>query len=137
MKTIILLALLAGGLTAPALANEDADWAEANAPETQECLDNAAATSDQLECLGTAYEYWDKVLNDAYKQRRADCDKTSNPKACKDKLKAAQIKWIKYKEKHAAELSDGNGSLGRVEGMSFTVDQTKKRALFLINGEAQ
>jgi uncharacterized protein YecT (DUF1311 family) len=91
--------LLAGAVAGPAIAEDDPIDIRLG-----RCLDSpdGMTTQGMVECIGTAYEAWDKALNEAYRSLMASL----SPEEA-ELLRAAQREWIKFRD---AE-SDFLGSL--------------------------
>ncbi len=123
-----LCGLLAAGLAAPsaAMAAE-----EELAPGFNACMQRGYSTANMVECYNSAYEYWDKILNKNYKKAMKNCDEDGTPE-CKAKLKQAQRAWIQYKESMSDYIvSSSDGSISRVNAISFLAEETKKQAKML------
>ena len=123
-----LCGLLAAGLAAPsaAMAAE-----EELAPGFNACMQRGYSTANMVECYNSAYEYWDKILNKNYKKAMKNCDEDGTPE-CKAKLKQAQRSWIQYKESMSDYIvSSSDGSISRVNAISFLAEETKKQAKML------
>ncbi|KAM3100347.1 lysozyme inhibitor LprI family protein [Phormidesmis sp. 146-12] len=65
--------------------------------ELEDCLGKNPSTSGQLNCLRRAYDQWDEELNRIYKELRQRLDFQGQ-----EVLKAAQLKWIEYRDKEFA-----------------------------------
>ncbi len=57
------------------------------------CIDKDSSTAGMSDCIGQAFEAWDKELNKNYNRLMAKL----KPKE-KQALKAAQLEWIKYRD---------------------------------------
>ncbi len=124
--------LLAAVLVAPSavLATE-----EELAPGFNACMQRGYSTANMVECYNSAYEYWDKILNKNYKKAMKNCDEDGTPE-CKANLKKAQIAWIQYKEIMSAFISSSSdGTISRVNTISFLAEETKKQAKLLNTDE--
>lgn len=116
-------------LTAPAMAEEDE-----LAPGFDRCMEQSGGvTTEMLNCLQQAYEYWDARLNANYKKARQACKSSSDPKACSDKLLKGQRAWVQYKEAFTdlVQLPNEGGSMARLNSMSFLTGETRRQALLL------
>lgn len=116
-------------LAAPAMAEEDE-----LAPGFDRCMEQSGGvTTEMLNCLQQAYEYWDARLNTNYKKARQACKSSSDPKACSDKLLKGQRAWVQYKEVFTdlVQLPNEGGSMARLNSMSFLTGETRKQALLL------
>ena len=116
-------------LAAPAMAEEDE-----LAPGFDRCMEQSGGvTTEMLGCLQQAYEYWDARLNTNYKKARQACKSSSDPKACSDKLLKGQRAWVQYKEAFTdlVQLPNEDGSMARLNSMSFLTGETRKQALLL------
>ncbi len=97
-----------------------------------ECLDSAdgQSTAGMVECLGTAYDAWDKALNDTY----AELMNTLQP-GQQELLKAAQRKWLAFRDSEqeflASLVTPEAGSIVRVTTNQAMVDMVKARVLAL------
>ncbi len=103
-------------------------------------LQNCIETGEELpiECYIVAEEKWDKKLNEVYQTL-----KKKLPKASFEKLKTAQIAWVKFKEKEKenfdelhiiAEDSMNYNAMNLGESIGFNMYKiTKDRTLDLIS----
>ncbi|HYP29700.1 MAG TPA: lysozyme inhibitor LprI family protein [Blastocatellia bacterium] len=57
------------------------------------CIEKDPSTAGMVECIGRAYESWDKELNRAYNE----LSRKLSPQG-RQALKAAQLEWIKYRD---------------------------------------
>jgi uncharacterized protein YecT (DUF1311 family) len=57
------------------------------------CLQKDFTTAGMVECIGRAYEMWDRELNRAYKALDRQLDAKG-----KASLKKAQLAWLKYRD---------------------------------------
>lgn len=108
------------------------------APGFDQCMDASNfSTPDMIECVTDAYKYWDKLLNDEYKNAQKICsgkDNNDEVKACQAKLKKTQQAWIQYKENMSDLIGNvlgGGGQLDRFSADVFFAKETKKQALLL------
>lgn len=125
--------LVACGLLAAVLAAPSAVLAaeEELAPGFNACMQRGYSTANMVECYNSAYEYWDKILNRNYKKAMKNCDEDGTPE-CKANLKKAQIAWIQYKESMSDFISSSSdGTISRVNTISFLAEETKKQAKLL------
>ena len=127
-------AFVAVVVCAPALA-EDNGSTGPNDPIDQaldECLakPEGETTAGMIECLGTAYELWDKALNAVYGQ----LVELLAPEQ-KQALKTAQRQWISFRDADQAFLASlqdpTSGSLLRVTTNEAMVDLVKARVMQL------
>lgn len=104
--------------------------------QVKECIDDIIKTKgivttvDMVECTYKAYEAWNRNLNKYYKLLMKYLEPDE-----KEKLKAAQRKWIEYRD---AELnfsrtmhSNLQGTMYRVVGVNRTEEVARQRALEL------
>ncbi len=121
------VAVMCAALTTPAHCEEEL------APGFNACIDKAASTADHLDCLRTAFDFWDRQLNTNFKQAKADCAGGENAQQCLANLLKAQRAWVQYKEAMSQVVWDmeGGGSNSRLSANSFLVQETKKQALLL------
>lgn len=75
---------------------------------------------------GQYYSDWDDLLNDIWKQLKAQM-----PDNEFEQLKANQIEWIKQKEQGFKDYPDNTAS-SRAMGMDFLTFETKDRVFYLI-----
>lgn len=104
--------------------------------ELQICLESGEELS--IECYLEAEKKWDKKLNEVYQELKTLLSKESF-----EKLKAAQIAWIKFKEKEKenydelaliAENSMSYNAMALSESIGFKIYKiTKDRAVDLIS----
>ncbi len=107
-------------------------FAEELAPGYNACMDKASATTEMMECLSKAYQHWDAKLNANYKKRMKQCESKEE----KERLLKAQRAWLKYKQDMQEYIiHSDNGSMTRMESLSFAVDATKMQAKLLEEGE--
>ncbi|HVF92167.1 MAG TPA: lysozyme inhibitor LprI family protein [Blastocatellia bacterium] len=57
------------------------------------CMEKDPSTAGMVECIGKAYESWDKELNRAYNELSRKLKPQARPA-----LKAAQVEWIRYRD---------------------------------------
>lgn len=62
--------------------------------ELEDCLDKNQSTQGQVNCCRRAYDQWDEELNRIYRELRQRLDFQGQ-----EVLKAAQLKWIEYRDK--------------------------------------
>jgi uncharacterized protein YecT (DUF1311 family) len=92
------------------------------------CMDKPEAQSTQgmVECIGAAYESWDKALNQAY----AKLTETLDP-ATVEFLKESQKKWIAYRDAESEFLTSfevtHGGTMMRLVTNEAIVDLVKSR----------
>ncbi|MBR6975863.1 MAG: DUF1311 domain-containing protein [Ottowia sp.] len=121
-----LVALSLSGASALAQPQEEL------APGFDACVQQSGGATPQLvACAQAAYEFWDKRLNEEYKKARQACfDET-----CREKLLGAQRHWIQYKEAMGdvlfRSLQRTGGSMGRLNAVTFSAEETKKQTLLL------
>jgi uncharacterized protein YecT (DUF1311 family) len=128
MRSLMAAAFL---LTAslPALAEDEVDPIDA---ALTRCLDTPANqdTEGMIQCFGTAYEAWDKALNEAYRDAMEGLDA-----AQRDRLKDSQRKWLAYRDAEddfsASLVTPQSGSIVRVIINQVSVDLVKARVLAL------
>lgn len=104
--------------------------------ELQICLESGEELS--IECYLEAEKKWDKKLNEVYQELKTLLSKESF-----EKLKSAQIAWIKFKEKEKenydelaliAENSMSYNAMALSESIGFKIYKiTKDRAVDLIS----
>ena len=121
------------------LFNINISFAE-SVEEIETELQNCIETGEELpiECYIVAEEKWDKKLNEVYQTL-----KKKLPKASFEKLKTAQIAWVKFKEKEKenfdelhviAEDSMNYNAMNLGESIGFNMYKiTKDRTLDLIS----
>ncbi len=106
--------------------------AEELAPGYDACMDKPSATTEMMECLSKAYQHWDAKLNANYKKRMKQCESKEE----KDRLLKAQRAWLKYKQDMQEYIiNSDNGTMSRMDSLSFAVDATKMQAKLLESGE--
>jgi len=132
MKSIIFTIVLV-------LFNFNISFAE-SVEEIETELQNCIETGEELpiECYIVAEEKWDKKLNEVYQTL-----KKKLPKESFEKLKTAQIAWVKFKEKEKenfdelhviAEDSMNYNAMNLGESIGFKMYKiTKDRTLDLIS----
>ncbi len=132
MKSIIFTIVLV-------LFNINISFAE-SVEEIETELQNCIETGEELpiECYIVAEEKWDKKLNEVYQTL-----KKKLPKESFEKLKTAQIAWVKFKEKEKenfdelhiiAEDSMNYNAMNLGESIGFKMYKiTKDRTLDLIS----
>jgi uncharacterized protein YecT (DUF1311 family) len=119
--------LLAGTLAGPAIAEDDPIDVQLGA-----CLDSPDGMSTQgmVECIGAAYEAWDKALNDAYRALMASL----SPEEA-ELLRASQREWIKFRDAEstflASLLTPDRGTMMRLTVNEMMSDLVKHRVLQL------
>jgi uncharacterized protein YecT (DUF1311 family) len=69
------------------------------------------STQGMRECMGAATEAWDKELNRVWRELMAEL-----PAAPKEQLRAAQRKWIAFRD---AELQALAGAYGAMDGSMY------------------
>jgi len=74
---------------------------QSHAADALDC-DNASTTVEMIQCADADYKSADKLLNDAYRQRRENLDKTGEKL-----LRDAQRAWIKFRDAQCAVERDG------------------------------
>lgn len=106
-------------------------------PGFHACTDKAQSTTDNLECLTDAYNYWDKQLNASFKKAQATCDDALDPRQCRAKLLKAQRLWSQYKEAMGDALygMGGGGTMDSLTVGTFLAQETKKQAQLLGTAE--
>lgn len=132
-SVLLLPALCALVLAAAPARADDIDY-EKDAPGYEACMAEAYNTRAMLDCMQSAYEFWDGVLNRNYKTTMNDCAELSGDAQCKDKIRKAQRLWVLYKEamsKAFGAMSDGTSA--SLAAMSFLVETTKAQARYLSN----
>lgn len=123
--------LLIASLALPSSALAQGQDSEEFAPGFDACMGQATATVDMVNCLNSAYEYWDGILNRNYKQAMRECADSGEPE-CKKKLQKAQRAWIQYKEGMAGFIySSTGGTMSSLNAASFLATETKKQAELL------
>lgn len=107
------------------------------APGYNACIDKSESTADTIDCIGKAYEHWDKKINQNFKKAEGACAESENPQDCKKALVKAQRLWVQYKEAMPTviEYLNGGGSMSRVTANYFMAEETKKQAQLLDSGE--
>src|SRR5205809_500344 len=75
------------------------------------CLDKDSTTAGMVDCIGKAYDKWDKELNRVY----AELMKRLSP-AARVKLKEAQVQWLKFRD---AEFQMQGGIYSKLEGTLY------------------
>ena len=114
-------------LAAPAVALADAA-ADARKTKTfAACLDKAASTQAQLDCIAVELKLQDAALNRAYVQAARGLNARQ-----KVTLQAAQRAWISFRDADCRSLEDQDwGSLSRVKASACMVDRTIERTIDL------
>lgn len=96
------------------------------------CIDKDPSTAGMVECLGKAYDMWDKELNRVY----TDLARKLSPPA-RASLKTAQLEWIKYRDAEFKFLDSLYSGLQGTMYIPMNADArmqiVKKRALELQN----
>lgn len=89
-----------------------------------DCMDNAKTTVDMQNCNDLDYKAADNELNRVYKQLRAYLDNEG-----KEKLKKAELAWIKYRDENCAFHADRyrGGSFQSVQHGLCLITMTKER----------
>ena len=114
-------------------------WAISYAQETPKhpidkaldaCLEKDSTTAGMANCVGKAYEKWDKELNRLY----AELMKKLSADA-RTKLKEAQLQWLKFRDSEF-KLQDGiystlEGTMYRPMRVDSRMQLIKNRALEL------
>ena len=59
----------------------------------ESCIDKDSSTAGMVQCIGKAYEQWDRELNRAYNELMKRLDAGG-----KTSLKAAQLQWLKFRD---------------------------------------
>lgn len=118
--------LLAGAVAGPAIAEDDPIDIQLGA-----CLDSPdGMTQGMVECIGTAYEAWDKALNAAYGSLMASL----SPEEA-ELLRAAQREWIKFRDAESeflgSLLTPDRGSMMRITVNEMMSGLVKDRVLQL------
>lgn len=120
---------VSSGGAAPATASSAA--AEL-APGFNACMETSSSTYDMLQCLSNAYTHWDARLNANYKKAKRQCASKED----QERLLKAQRAWLKYKEAMQEYIiNSGEGSMKRLDSLSFAVDVTKMQAKELESAE--
>lgn len=128
---VVVQGLLIASLALPSAALAQEQGSEELAPGFDACMGQATSTVEMVNCLNSAYEYWDGILNRNYKQAIRDCADSGEPE-CKKKLQKAQRAWIQYKEGMAGFIySSTGGTMSSLNAASFLATETKKQAELL------
>ena len=128
---VVVQGLLIASLALPSAALAHEQGSEELAPGFDACMGQATATVEMVNCLNSAYEYWDGILNRNYRQAIRDCADSGEPE-CKKKLQKAQRAWIQYKEGMADFIySSTGGTMSSLNAASFLATETKKQAELL------
>lgn len=131
MRRLLAASLLVFLAAAPALA-EDGEEEDPIDTALTECLDapDGQSTLGMVQCFGTAYESWDKALNEEYQGLM----ETLEPEQ-QAALKAAQRKWLAFRDSEQEFLqtlvTDHSGSIMRVITNEGMADMVKARVLAL------
>jgi uncharacterized protein YecT (DUF1311 family) len=80
-------------------------------------------TYEIIECLSKLADKWDRRLNEAYKLAL----ETAKPKQ-REKLRAAQRLWLRYREANCDYYSLGEGSMARIDAADCYQSMTAARA---------
>ena len=95
-------------------------------------MGKSSSTYDMLQCLNIAYKHWDAKLNANYKKAKQQCASKED----QERLLKAQRAWLKYKEAMQEYIiNSGEGSMKRLDSLSFAVDVTKMQANELESAE--
>ena len=86
---VVVQGLLIASLALPSASLAQEQGSEELAPGFDACMGQATATVEMVNCLNSAYEYWDGILNRNYRQAIRDCADSGEPE-CKKKLQKAQ-----------------------------------------------
>ena len=99
-------------------------------PGFQTCYDKAGSTADEISCIDKEYSYYDKILNQYYKEIMRHF---RNDPGERKYLREAQRAWIVYRDKKCRfegyPMRGGSAESVIVFGCRTT--ETKKRALEL------
>ena len=119
--------LLAGAFAGPAIAEDDPIDIQLGT-----CLESpdGMTTQGMVECIGTAYEAWDKALNEAYRSLMASL----SPEEA-ELLRAAQREWVKFRDAESnflgSLLTPDRGTMMRITVNEMMADLVKVRVLQL------
>jgi uncharacterized protein YecT (DUF1311 family) len=119
--------LLAGAFSGPAIAEDDPIDIQLGT-----CLDapDGMSTQGMVECIGAAYEAWDKALNEAYRSLM-----TSLSAEEADLLRASQREWIRFRDAEstflAGLLTPDRGTMMRITVNEMMANLVKDRVLQL------
>ncbi len=103
---------------------------ETSAADALDC-DNASTTVQMIQCADADFKSADKLLNDAYRQRRNTLDETG-----KQLLRGAQRAWIKFRDAQCVYERDGarGGTMAPLLEIACQEDLTRQRAHALVTG---
>jgi len=138
MRPLIAAAVLTLLATFPACAQQQGEDEDPIDQAMSQCLDKPEGQSTQgmVECIGAAYEAWDKALNEAYGDLMDSLD--ANQKTL---LKASQRQWIAFRDAESDFLGSlvtpEAGSIMRVTTNEAMVDMVKARVLALRSYSSQ
>ena len=80
-------------------------------------------TMQMIECLEKQRVYWDKKLNEAYKELLG----TAQPEQ-KAALRKAQRAWLTFRDRNCLYYAMGEGSIARISAALCMRDMTETRA---------
>jgi uncharacterized protein YecT (DUF1311 family) len=119
--------LLAGAVAGPAIADSNPIDVQL---ETCLATPDGMTTQGMVDCIGAAYEAWDKALNDAYRSLMA----TLSPQEA-ELLRAAQREWIRFRDAESvflgSLLTPDRGTMMRIAVNEMMADLVKARVLQL------
>jgi len=127
MRKLSWLALLAfAALAVPAFAqakDKDKDKSADDAALAQgKGEDCDGGTLQIVKCMEAQRAYWDKKLDEAYKQALKDSDPGQA-----DYLRLAERAWIKYRDANCTYYHQGQGSISQVNAAWCMRDMTEQR----------
>lgn len=102
----------------PSLAQEE----EELAPGYNACIaDSGYSDFAMLDCVSSAYSYWDKVLNQNYKLAMQGCQDSEDPAKCRQILRQAERHFVAYKEgiTDYLMLAAGGSAMGSLDRVSI------------------
>lgn len=134
MRKLSLILLIPAVLLATrTLCAPAAHAAEKEAPGYAQCMSKAMTTVAMVDCTQKATDYWDRKLNENYKQamRAAKNDLSRNPDGPQNLLQAERA-WMTYRDAMAKHLSNqSGGTIDRLNTSGFVMEVTKQQARML------
>ncbi|GBC61791.1 hypothetical protein DENIS_2753 [Desulfonema ishimotonii] len=96
------------------------------------CMDRDTSTAGMVNCLGVAYDSWDRELNRVYGELMARL----NPKE-KKALKTAQLAWLRYRDREFESIGSiyagFDGTMYRPMHIDSRVAIVRQRVLILLS----
>lgn len=106
-------------ISAVASAEEEPKKAHPIDKTLEICLQENFTTAGMVECIGQAYEMWDRELNRAYNALNSQLDAEG-----KASLKKAQLAWLKYRD---AEFKLLDSIYSKLQGTAYIPARASSR----------